>query len=66
MVLLLLKSRFEWNLNEAPNDFQLGLLVSNSIHEKNYHKVFLSKSIEELYICFEYQPICFEAVVINA
>ena len=46
--------------------FQLGLLVSNSIHEKNYHKVFLFKSIEELYICFEYQPICFEAVVINA
>ena len=28
--------------------FQLGIVGSTSIHEKNYYKDFLSKSIEEL------------------
>ena len=35
--------------------FQLGIAGSTSIHEKNYHKVFLSKSIKELYFFLEYQ-----------
>ena len=35
--------------------FQLGIVDSTSIHEKNYNKAFLSKSIEELQFCLEYQ-----------
>ena len=35
--------------------FQLGIAGSTSIHENNYHKVFLSRSIEELQFCLEYQ-----------
>ena len=37
LVLLYLKSKFEWNLKEAPI-FQLGIAVSTSINEKDYWK----------------------------
>ena len=35
--------------------FQLGMAGSTSIHQKNYQKVFLSKSIEQLQFCLRYQ-----------
>ena len=35
--------------------FQLGIVGSTSIHEKNYPKVFLSQSTKKLQFCLEYQ-----------
>ena len=52
-VLLLLKSKLEWNLNDLPI-FQLSRAVSMSIHGKNYGKALLYRSIEELQSCLEY------------
>ena len=37
--------------------FQLTRGRSTSIHKNNYHKVFLSRSIEELLFCLEYQHL---------
>ena len=33
--------------------FQLSIVGSTSIHEKNHHKIFLSRTIEELQFHFE-------------
>ena len=35
--------------------FQLSIAGSTYIHEKNYHKEYLSRSIEEQSFCLEYK-----------
>ena len=37
-VLLLLKSKYEWNLNDLAKDFQLNRVVSTSIHGRSIVK----------------------------
>ena len=46
LVLLVLKGKSEWNLNKVSNEFSISIAGSTSIHEKNDHKVFLSKSMK--------------------